>query len=64
LAKLEKAFGARLSEVREAMEMLANRYSLEEVNRRSYELYMQFKPATSRKEALDLARIIATDRSP
>jgi hypothetical protein len=59
--RLEKAFGDRLSEVKVAMEMLADRYSLDELNRRSYELYKQFQPATPKGSALNMAKITAAD---
>ena len=43
-AYITKAFGERLSEVRQAMEDLAARYEPNELNRIGFRLYEQFRP--------------------
>jgi hypothetical protein len=43
-AYISKAFGARLKQVREAMEVLAKRYEPEELNRIGFRLYEAFRP--------------------
>ena len=69
LAYVTKAFGARLAEVREAMEALAARYEPEELNRVGFRLYEHFRPEVpsdvrgwGAKGTLDLDRIRSAPR--
>jgi hypothetical protein len=65
-AYVAKAFGARLAEVRAAMEALAARFEPEELNRVGFRLYEAFRPDVpadvkgwGAKGALDLSKIVA-----
>eukprot|EP00246_Nothoceros_aenigmaticus_P017072 TRINITY_DN8094_c0_g1_i1.p1 TRINITY_DN8094_c0_g1~~TRINITY_DN8094_c0_g1_i1.p1 ORF type:complete len:622 (-),score=154.55 TRINITY_DN8094_c0_g1_i1:348-1976(-) len=64
LAYLKRAFGPNFDTVKGAMEMLARRYSREEVGRVGYNLYEKFRPAVPEggkgwgaKGLLDLAHL-------
>ena len=63
-AYVERAFGERLPQVRGAMEALANSMPPDELNRRGFRLYEQFRPEVpagakgwGAKGVLDLDRI-------
>ncbi|WP_426954357.1 hypothetical protein [Muricoccus radiodurans] len=71
LAYVTKAFGKRLSEVRKAMEALADRYEPDELNRVGFRLYKEFRPEVpadvqgwGAKGLLDLEKIRAAGRDP
>lgn len=63
---IAKAFGDHLADVREAMEELAERYELAELNRIGFRLYEKFCPDVSpgaegwaKKAPLDIGKILS-----